>query len=279
MSCRILVIEDNATNLELMSYLLRSYGYTSLQARDGEEGVESALREQPDLIICDIQLPRRDGYGVVRALKTDSRFRSIPMVAVTALAMVGDRDKVLAGGFNGYIAKPIQPETFMAQVEEFLRPEQKSGRSPSQSTGASTPPLALEQRLGAILVVDDRKENVQLLCSILQPFGYRVISTDQIEEALELARREQPDLILSDLHLREETGFGFWRSLQLDPSLSKIPFVLVSSSSPNREERAQAAEMKAKLLIRPIDSDRLLAEIESRLSIKKGVSDGDHSGS
>ncbi|RZA15831.1 MAG: response regulator, partial [Proteobacteria bacterium] len=117
MSARILIIEDNATNMELMVYLLRAFGYTPLSASDGDAGVEAARREQPDLIICDVHLPKLDGYGVVAALKADPATRDIPALAVTALAMVGDRERLLEAGFDSYIGKPIEPDTFVKQIE------------------------------------------------------------------------------------------------------------------------------------------------------------------
>jgi CheY-like chemotaxis protein len=120
---RILVIEDNPTNLELMVYLLQSFGHTSLTAGGGEEGIKMALAERPDLIICDIQMPDIDGYEVAQRLKCHPVLRTVPLIAVTALAMVGDRDKVLTTGFDGYIAKPIDPETFVRQAEAFLPKE------------------------------------------------------------------------------------------------------------------------------------------------------------
>jgi len=117
---RILVIEDNPQNLELMSYLLRAFGHVVVTAIDGAEGLDLAGREMFDVIICDVHLPKFDGYEVVRRLKKDPVLRWIPVVAVTALAMVGDRDKVLAAGFDGYIDKPIAPELFVKQVEAFM---------------------------------------------------------------------------------------------------------------------------------------------------------------
>lgn len=123
MSARILVIEDNAANMELMTYLLQAFGCVTLTARDGIEGIEAAARERPDLIVCDLQLPLVSGYDVARQLKADPALRGIPLVAVTALAMVDDRGKALAAGFDGYISKPIAPETFAQQVRAFLRPD------------------------------------------------------------------------------------------------------------------------------------------------------------
>lgn len=127
MSARILIIEDNQTNLDLMVYLLRSFGHTPLLARGGVEGIEVAHREALDLIICDMQMPGMDGYEVARQLKNDAHLDQVPLVAVTALAMVGDRDRVLAAGFDGYIVKPIAPRTFVQQIESFLQPPPPNG--------------------------------------------------------------------------------------------------------------------------------------------------------
>lgn len=120
MPARILVIEDNTANLELMTYLLKAFGHFTIAARDGEAGLETALRESLDLIICDIELPKLNGYEVAQQLKQHPTLRHVPLVAVTAYAMVDDRDKVLNAGFDGYISKPIEPELFVGQVEAFL---------------------------------------------------------------------------------------------------------------------------------------------------------------
>jgi two-component system, cell cycle response regulator DivK len=120
MAKRILVIEDNPVNLELLSDLLEAFGYTVLSARDGVKGIEMVRQEKLDLIICDIQMPGMDGYEVAAYLKRDPMLSRIPLVAVTALAMVGDRERVLSSGFDGYIDKPIAPELFRKQVETFM---------------------------------------------------------------------------------------------------------------------------------------------------------------
>jgi CheY-like chemotaxis protein len=130
MGSRILVIEDNPTNLELMTYLLNAFGHTTIAALDGEEGVEAALRTKPDLILCDLALPKLDGYGVVQRLRAEPSLDGVPLIAVTASAMVGDRDKVIATGFDGYIDKPITPETFVAEVESYLSKEVGHGDDP-----------------------------------------------------------------------------------------------------------------------------------------------------
>lgn len=121
MGGRILVIEDNPINLELITYLLKAFDYTVLTATNGNEGIELAHSQRVDLIICDVHLPGMDGYQVARRLKEHPVLRNIPLVAVTALAMMGDREKALAAGFNSYISKPIIPENFIKQIEEVIR--------------------------------------------------------------------------------------------------------------------------------------------------------------
>jgi CheY-like chemotaxis protein len=120
MSARVLVIEDNASSLELMIYLLESFGHIPFGARDGEEGIKVARSERPDLILCDVQLAAMDGHEVCRRLKRDPVLNSIPLVALTAYAMVGDREKMLAEGFDGYLSKPVNPEQIMDQLTPFL---------------------------------------------------------------------------------------------------------------------------------------------------------------
>jgi CheY-like chemotaxis protein len=117
---RILIIEDDPFSLELYTILLEAAGYTTLPAANGEEGLAVARREQPDLIICDVKLPKMGGCEVVRDLKTDPLLRQIPIIAVTGLDSTGDRDRLITAGFDGYIAKPIVPETFTRQIVSFL---------------------------------------------------------------------------------------------------------------------------------------------------------------
>jgi CheY-like chemotaxis protein len=127
---RILVIEDDRSSLDLMCYLLEAFGYNPFPAMDGEAGIQAVQRDRPELVICDIHLPKLDGYQVVRKLKSEGEFSRIPIVAVTALAMVGDRDKILNAGFDGYISKPIRPETFIEEIERFMPPGLRAGRPP-----------------------------------------------------------------------------------------------------------------------------------------------------
>jgi two-component system, cell cycle response regulator DivK len=120
MNGKILIIEDNEQNLYLLSFIFNKHGYVVETARDGGEGIIAALGSKPDLILLDIQLPGMDGYAVARCLKSHPGLSDIPIVAVTSYAMMGDREKAIESGCTGYIKKPIDPERFMSQVEEYL---------------------------------------------------------------------------------------------------------------------------------------------------------------
>ena len=122
MKRKILLVEDNEQNRYLATFLLEQRGYQVVHAADGKRGLEMAATERPDLILLDIQLPGMDGHAVARVLKADATLKTIPIVAVTSYAMQGDRELVFAAGAEGYIEKPINPETFVDEVEPFFLP-------------------------------------------------------------------------------------------------------------------------------------------------------------
>ena len=116
---KILVVEDNAQNRYLMEYLLRKSGYAVVMASTGAEALSMAIREAPDLILMDIQLPDLDGLEVTRRLRASDMDKAVPIVAVTSFAMAGDRQKALEAGCTGYIEKPIDPEHLLKEIKIF----------------------------------------------------------------------------------------------------------------------------------------------------------------
>jgi two-component system, cell cycle response regulator DivK len=117
---KVLVVEDNAANMALATFLLQSAGHTVLSARDAEAGLTLARAEQPDLILMDIQLPGIDGLAATMLLKSDDLTRRIPVIALTALAMKGDEERIRAAGCDGYIAKPLSYKDFLAVISAQL---------------------------------------------------------------------------------------------------------------------------------------------------------------
>ena len=117
---RILAVEDNENNMYLIRIILQKNGFEVIEARDGGAGVELAVKEKPDLILMDIQLPVLDGYEATKRIKAREEIKDIPVIALTSYAMAGDREKAMNIGFDGYIEKPINPETIIAEIKKFL---------------------------------------------------------------------------------------------------------------------------------------------------------------
>jgi len=121
MSKRILVVEDQEDNRKIVRDLVTASGYELVEAATGEEGLEAAARERPDLILMDIQLPGIDGYEVTRRIKADPDLRQIPIIAVTSFALSGDDKKAFAAGCDGYVTKPFSPRLLLAKIKEYLK--------------------------------------------------------------------------------------------------------------------------------------------------------------
>lgn len=266
----VLVIEDNEANAVLMDYLLRSFGYRTLTAGDGESGVAMARRQRPDLVLCDIQLPGIDGFEVARQLRQLESLRGVQLVALTALAMIGDEDRILSRGFDAYISKPIDPRHFVGSIRRYLL-AQPAADDGSGTTASRPVQPARPRHLATVLVLDDVRPNLELGRGLLEPHGYEVLMAQTMAEALALARARQPHLIISDVGMRGGDGFEFIAMLKADPLLSGIPLLFLSSTHWDSHSRARGLALGAeRYLRRPMDSHLLLSEIRAVLDAHRG---------
>jgi len=119
MALRVLVVEDDPDSLELMTYLFRAFGHQALGAGSGTVALRLAAETPPDLIICDLRLPGMDGFELLGRFRENPSLQAVPVVAVTAYAMPGDKERVLGAGFDGYVSKPIDPQTFVHMAEQY----------------------------------------------------------------------------------------------------------------------------------------------------------------
>ncbi|MES2150171.1 MAG: EAL domain-containing protein [Pseudomonadota bacterium] len=253
MSARILIIEDNPTNLELMVYLLKAFGYAPTSACDGVSGIECARSELPDLILCDVHLPKLDGYGVVSTLKQDPALAHIPVLAVTALAMVGDRERLLAAGFDGYIGKPIEPDSFVTEVEGYLPQAEPPVAKPNQAT---------------ILIVDDHVLNREFLMTLLGYGGHRLLEAADGVEGLKVVRAERPDLVISDILMPNMDGYEFVTRLHSDPLTAKVPVIFYTATYREREATQMAQTCGVRwVLPKPSDPDVILRTVHEALGM------------
>lgn len=252
---RILVVDDNETNMNLVVYLLKTHGYNAEGFTRGQDAL-FALRARPyDLALVDILMPGIDGFELARRVRADPAIKHVPLVAVTALAMVGDRERILSSGFDGYIPKPIDPERFIDQIEEY--------------SGA-----ALRSHVNTlVLVVDDIPVNRQVLRGILAPFGYRITEAAGAPDALAHIAREAPDLILCDVHMPAGDGFDLVERVKRSEHWRHIPFIFISSTAWDARDQRRAMELGAdKFISRPIDPQKVLDEIRSTLGAGHGES-------
>lgn len=126
---KVLIIEDNEQNMYLFSFLLEQNGHRVVQAENGHKGMALAKEEKPDFILLDIQLPDMNGYEIAQKLRKNPETEDIPIIAVTSYAMVGDREKTIESGCTGYIEKPINPDTFLSEINRFIANTGPGGQS------------------------------------------------------------------------------------------------------------------------------------------------------
>jgi two-component system cell cycle response regulator len=269
---RVLVIEDNELNLELMVCLLQAYGHEIDTARNGDDGVAKARAGRYDLILCDVQMPGRDGYVVAAELKSEPATAGVPLVAVTAHAMVGDRDNALAVGFDAHFPKPIDPPAFITAVESMLAAAQPSVPVPLDTAGcgigSGTVPMTLRAPWpgATLLLVDDTPANLEFKSQLFEPAGYRVLTARSVKEAHELLAATAVDLVVCDVVMPQASGFDLLRELRGRGGPHGPPFVFLTSSTYNNLLRKLALSMGAdRFLTRPLPANDLLGEIRTVL--------------
>jgi CheY-like chemotaxis protein len=244
---RILVVEDNETSMKLFRDVLQAKGYSMLEATTGEDAVELARTLDPALVLMDVQLPGIDGIEALAQLRRDERTSAIPVVALTAQAMRGDRERFLDGGFDGYLSKPVD-------VVELIRVVEGTAIA--------------SDRPAKILVVDDVPENVRLLEAVLVPRGYEVVTATDGLTALDLVETEEPDLILLDAVMPGLDGYAVCSHLRANDATAVVPVIMVTSSM--GQEKRKAIEAGADDFIpKPFNHDELLTRVRSLLRVKR----------
>ena len=265
---RILIVEDTPHNLQLMTYLLETHKHTVIPADTGERGVELAQASRPDLVVMDLQLPGIDGYQALATLRSSPGLADVPVIAVTSFAMVGDRDRALGAGFDDYLTKPIDPQTFRQEINTHL-PEHLRGSLPvpaeAEPARSADPavPGPTGQRVADVLVLDDSLLNQTLLRSVLEPHGFRVRTAFTVEEAIAAAEDICPDLVLSDIHVGRQTGAALLAHIRSVPHLTIVPFAFITATTDWHDP--QLSDGETHVIHRPIDPEALLNEVNALL--------------
>lgn len=271
MAASILVIEDNPANMKLMVYLLEACGYRVLSAWDGEQGVATARRERPDLVLCDLRLPRLDGHGVLRQLKADPATRAIPVLAASAEPADDGGAALLAAGFDGWLAKAFEPEQLLPALATWLPPALRAGRpapcAPDTDAGgpadgtAATPATARTR----VLLLDAAPANHGLLATVLGHLGYALTVAVNAQQA-EACAGQSFDLLLCDCGTDDEAALQTFPI----PALQRFPALPLIVLRPALDASVAwvpcGRRYPARLLAHPIEPAKLVDEIAACLA-------------
>ncbi|HEX4441042.1 MAG TPA: response regulator [Thermoanaerobaculia bacterium] len=258
----ILVAEDSPDIRELIRMLLESAGHRVDTVADGRAAVAAARESAPELILMDLSLPILSGWEAARQIHADARTSSIPILAVTAHAMQGDRERALAAGCDGFIAKPIDEEAFAGQVASFI------GARPMMLNDRSRP-RALRDEPGRVLLVDDQPDIAVLVRADLEADGHTVVVATRSEEAIAAFEKDSGfDLAIVDVILAGDSGYELTEALTTR-SPSYLPVLLVTAGTIDRE-KAYAAGADD-FIGKPIESLELRLRAASLIRIGRLV--------
>jgi CheY-like chemotaxis protein len=267
MAARILIIEDNQANMDLLTYLLTAFGHVPLLAGDGEVGVTVARRELPDLILCDLHLPLLDGYGVLAQLRADPTTRAIPILAASALPVTDHCAALKRAGFTGCLPKSLEPDQLMATLDTFLPPALRSGAQTAPAPASANGQASTRggPTRAHVLLLDAAPENAGLVASILAHSGYRVAVASNVAEVASAASVAF-DLVLCDLGM-----FDGGRTAFLAAALQQLPqhapvIVIRPDHDDDVTALSQGRARPLHMLSHPLDPQLLMAAIESSLA-------------
>ncbi len=256
----LLIVEDNELNRDMLSRRLQRQGFHILAAVDGQTGVDMAQAHLPHLILMDLSLPGLDGWEATRILKATPTTRHIPVIALTAHAMAGDRAKALAAGCDDYDTKPVELERLLTKIRTLLGKETLLLPESPVVPDAPPPPKA------TLLLVDDHADNRDMLTRRLQRHGYQVEAVASGEIALERIAQAKFDLVLLDVMMPGMGGLATLERLRQSYSQAQLPVIMATARSQS-EDMVEAFRLGANdYITKPIDFAVALARIEAQLT-------------
>jgi PAS domain S-box-containing protein len=276
----ILIVDDNEANLKVARVALEVDGFDVRVAIDGEAALELLRSFRPRLILMDIQLPGVDGLEVTRRLKADAATRDILIIAVTAYAMKGDREKALGAGCDGYITKPLDPIHLPSQVAEYLgrtlapvtQPWQANARPAVLAPPSALPEAADTIDRAPILLVEDNPTTRKMFRVSLETAGYRVVEAQDARTALDFAAHSRPALIIQDLVLPDMDGLDLAREFRARFDEGSVPILCVSGFLSRIDQARAMKDGFAQVLVKPVDPLQLLDVVKVHLAALPAVS-------
>ena len=279
---KVLIIEDNDMHLELASELLYKAGHNILKAEDAKRGIEKAFSSNPDLILMDMDLPNLNGYEATKILKKDLKTKNIPVVAMTALVMKDDIKKAFDSGCSGFIAKPIDVNSFSSSIKDYLKPNYYQEKNIDKITtniyekANSKRFMADVQYLSKaeisvnthkILIVDDNPMNAELLKGIVEQLNKDTFISYSGKDALKNIQNEVFDLILLDIMMPEMSGYELIEFIQQSPKNKYTPVIFISALNETKNIVKGLELGSFGYITKPYNIDELKARILNILKI------------
>ncbi len=264
---KILYVEDDPKSRLIVKKILENAGCEVYEAADGNQGVKMAEELRPDVILMDIMLPVMGGLEATKKIRKISEIAHIPIIAITAKAMAGDREQILAAGCDEYIAKPINFSLLLRLLSRFLKKE-LSLKLPESAVKKKKKSESVPSK--TILLVDDTPKNLIVLQKVLESEGYRTLTASNGRAALEILKEHHTDLIISDIVMPEMDGYTLCYEVMQNLKPRDIGFIFYSSHYSNQPEVDFGMKLGAdKYMVRPLKIGKLIEIIDEVLAHKK----------
>ncbi|MBA3500654.1 MAG: response regulator [Deltaproteobacteria bacterium] len=248
---KLIILADDSPMIHRHTVpILEDDGYEVVSANDGAEAVELAREHKPDLVITDVEMPKLDGYGVCKALKSDPTTAHVPVLICSSLGEATDLERGFDAGADDYLVKPVIPEELSTRVRALVQ---------------GTLPGARER----VLVVDDSPAQRHYVADCLSRQGFEVATAEDGKVALKKAQAVRPALIVSDYEMPNMTGFELVHALRRDPELRQIPVIMLTARDSKRDMAQMRAAGASAYLVKPFSQDKCIALVERTLAERR----------
>lgn len=274
---RILIAEDFPDIRNILGLLLASTGHEFIEVEDGRAAVEKAISDQPDLILMDMSMPVLSGWEATIQIKGDPRTAHIPVIALTAHALKGDRERAWEAGCDGFITKPIDNELLEHTIEQVLashRTDQgQSSLAPTEIAVAETPKRSTDKLLNIhnqhILIIDAVPQTADFISDKLKSRGYRASVAERGEQAMALMESDPADLVICEVEMPDISGYEITERIKQNSQLSFTPVILVTEGEIDWERGMKVGADD--FLAKPINEAKLLVRVRSLIRLKQAV--------
>ena len=274
---RILIAEDFPDIRKILGLLLTSSGHEIIEASDGREALEKAESDQPDLILMDMSMPVLSGWDATRKVKANPKTAHIPVIALTAHALKGDKERAWQAGCDGFITKPIDNELLEHTIEQILshaeNTDEQTEMAPVDMAVSETPRRSTDKLLNIhnqhILIIDSDHETADFISSELRSRGYRTSVAERREQALSLMEIDPVNLVICEIELPDSNGYEITEEIKANSQIPFTPVILVTEGEINWERGIEVGADD--FLAKPINPSKLLVRVRSLVKLKQAV--------